>query len=237
MNFIFWIYSCYHDDVLNQIHLIPGTLRSELEELILCHSSNVEATRDILLCDQVHKTVSPHFEWTLLTTLDLGRNQIKQLDEAMNLVPNLEELFLDSNQIESISNLKSLTKLRVLNLNRNLISDLSNFSSELNCESIVKLELSENRVTNLRGLEGLINLQSLDIGSNFVGDIEEISNLSCLEYLTNINLTGNPIATIIDYRVKILQLFIKRADMIVLDNEKPTSKEIDCTNILNALLL
>lgn len=215
---------------------VQGPLRNELEEL-LCQSSNIEAPCDLLLCDQVHKTVSPHLQWSCLTYLNLSRNQIDRLDEALSLVPNVEELHLDSNQIQSISNLKYLSKLRKLNLNRNLISDLSKFSSELNCDTLVELELSENRITNLQGLEALLNLQSLDIGSNFVGDIEEISNLSSLEHLTNINLTGNPIATIIDYRIKILQLFIKRADKIVLDNEKPTSKEIDCTNILNALLL
>lgn len=224
----------YNVDINNITSL--GTLRSELEELLLSKSSIV-APSDILICDQVHKTVSPHLEWTKLTFLDLSQNQITHLDEALSLVPHLDTLNLDGNQIETISNLKSLTKLRRLNLSRNKIQDLNHFRLELNCESLVELDLCENRITNLTGLEGLVNLQSLDLGSNFVGDLEEISNLSSLDQLTNLNLTGNPIATIIDYRIKILQLFFKRADQIVLDNEKPTSKEIDCTNILNALLL
>ncbi|KAI5732562.1 hypothetical protein M8J76_001730 [Diaphorina citri] len=225
----------YNVDINNVTNL--GTLRNELEKLTVCKSSNIKSPCDILLCDQVHKTINPDLIWTQLTQLDLSANEITHLDEAMSLVPHLEELNLESNQIKTISNLKSLTKLKRLNLNRNRIQDLSHFKSELNSESIVELNVCENLITNLNGLDGMENLQSLDLGSNFISDLSEISNISCLDQLTNINLTGNPIATIIDYRIKILQLFFKRANQIVLDSEKPTSKEIDCTNILNALLV
>ncbi|KAL1459236.1 hypothetical protein WDU94_011242 [Cyamophila willieti] len=224
----------YNADI-NQISNL-GTLRNELVELVVNKSSNLVSPRDILLCDQVHRTVNHTYVWTHLTLLDLRKNQITHLDESLTLVPNLEVLNLEQNQIETISNLSCLTKLKKLNLNQNQIQDLTNFRTELNSNNLIELCLCENRVTNLDGLKGLKSLQSLDLGSNFVSDLEEIESISCLNQLTNLNLTGNPIATIIDYRIKILQLFFKRADQLVLDSEKPTSKEIDCTNILNALL-
>lgn len=218
-------------------HLVSGLLRNELKELA-CNSTNLSFPRDILLCDQVHRTiiVNEH-AWTHLTLLDLSKNQITHLDEALALAPNLEVLNLESNNIETISHLQSLTKLRCLNLNRNQITDLTKFRTELNAESLQELSLSENRICTLQGLNGLTRLQSLDLGSNFISDLDEIANINTLEQLTNLNLTGNPIATIIDYRIKILQLFFNRADQLVLDSEKPTLKEIDCTRVLNALIM
>ncbi|GBP61026.1 Nischarin [Eumeta japonica] len=56
--------------------------------------------------------------------------------------------------------------------------------------------------------------------------------LPCLEYLW---LTANPVASTIDYRVKVIEQFNARMSEICLDNEKASEKELDKARVLQAL--
>ena len=54
--------------------------------------------------------------------------------------------------------------------------------------------------------------------------MEPVSGLPCLESL---NLQGNKVTSIVDYRIKVFELFGKRCPEICLDNETPSQQEVD----------
>lgn len=101
--------------------------------------------------------------------------------------------------------------------------------------NIVKIDLSQNKVATLQGFSRLYSLESLDLSCNIITDVEEVQHickLPCLEYLW---LTANPVASTIDYRVKVIEQFNGRMGEICLDNEKPSENELDTARVLQAL--
>lgn len=123
--------------------------------------------------------------------------------------------------------------MRVLNLSMNNFSVCDNWHAKIG--NIVKIDLSQNKVSSLQGFSRLYSLESLDLSCNLIEDIEEVQHickLPCLEFLW---LTANPVASSIDYRVKVIEQFNTRMAEICLDNEKASEKELDTARVLQAL--
>ncbi|XP_069954926.1 nischarin-like [Cherax quadricarinatus] len=97
------------------------------------------------------------------------------------------------------------------------------------------LDLSQNSLSSLKGLSKLYSLSSLNVSTNNICEISEVSHLSRLPCLETLILTGNPVATIVDYRTKVLELFGQRASEICLDNERPTQRELEFVAVLQAI--
>lgn len=148
-------------------------------------------------------------------------------------MPNIERLMMSENKISEIKDMTSLKKLTHLSLAGNQIKDTGDLSLFL--FNIVYLDLSQNQITTLKGFSNLNSLEGLDLGSNLINDLNEIKFVIVLPKIDYLNLAGNPVTTVIDYRVKVLEQFGGRASYICLDNEKPTQKELDTVSVLQAL--
>lgn len=171
--------------------------------------------------------------WTNLKEMDLRNNNIREIDNTLCLVPNLETLTLIQNKIISINNLQGLTKLINLNISANLLTDCDNLHTKLG--NIKTLVLSQNNITSLRGFTKLYSLETLDVSCNKINDVEEVGYIGELPCLENLILTGNAVATSVDYRIKVLEHFGERAAELCLDNERPTQPELDKVAVLRAL--
>lgn len=102
---------------------------------------------------------------------------------------NLEQLYINNNEISDISSLAELKKLQILDISRNIILDITPLSS---CTNLVKLNLGGNRFTNIDSISKLTLLKRLNIGYNHsLLDIDDVSNLTQLEdlKLTNTGIT------------------------------------------------
>lgn len=151
----------------------------------------------------------------------------------LQLMPNVERLMMSENCIVEINDMTSLKKLTHLSLSANQIADTGDLS--LCLYKIVYLDLSQNQISTLKGFSNLKSLEGLDLSSNSVNELSEINYIVVLPNIDYLNLSGNPVTTIIDYRVKVLEQFGARASCICLDNEKPTQKELDTVSVLQAL--
>lgn len=171
--------------------------------------------------------------WQNVSMLDLSCNNLTSIENAIKLVPNVSVLNLSQNKISTIDNLTHLTKLSRINMSNNIIADCTKLHTKLG--NILSIDLSQNCIKFLQGFEKLYSLESLDVSCNQISDIEEIRYIGQLPCLENIRLTGNPVAVIVDYRVRVLEFFGSRASEIYLDNEKSTQREIDTAYVLQAL--
>ena len=213
-----------------------GSIKKTVQTLSV-HKSNLNKVSDILLCDSIHKE-SVEFttnleKWPKLLYLDLNDNCIHEIGSVIGLAPNIEKLNLSRNQLSSVDGLTKLPHLVSLNLSHNKFDEIVNLHMKLG--KVVELDLSNNNLSSLEGFSKLYSLVSLNISSNNITDvhvINSISNLPCLEALV---LNGNIVATVVDYRIKVLELFGNRCTEICLDSESTTQLELDKVRVLQAL--
>ncbi|XP_043473374.1 nischarin-like [Leptopilina heterotoma] len=213
-----------------------GTLRDTVKVLNI-HNTELKNIVELAMCEEVHKHITSANDshvWLKVTHLDLSNNHIEIIDEAIKLMPHIEFLTLNNNKLSEISNVTLLPRLSQLSLSLNNFHSLPE-DLHIKLGKIVQLDLSQNHLTSLASFAKLYCLEGLDVSCNRIENIEEvkfIGNLPCLE---NLRLTGNPVSTIVDYRVKVLEPFGRRAADICLDNEKPNQKELDTVSVLQAL--
>ncbi|XP_041047189.1 nischarin isoform X3 [Carcharodon carcharias] len=171
--------------------------------------------------------------WSMLTTLDMSRNQISNIDESVKLIPKVEFLDLSYNEIAVMENLQHLYNLIHLDLSYNKITLLQGVHTKLG--NIKTLNLSGNQLESLSGLNKLYSLVNLDLSNNKVLQIEEIKNIGNLPCLEKVILNNNPLSIIPDYRTKVLAQFGDRASEVCLDNTVTTEKELDTVEVLKAI--
>ncbi|GCB67589.1 hypothetical protein scyTo_0010271 [Scyliorhinus torazame] len=171
--------------------------------------------------------------WSMLTTLDMSRNQISNIDESVKLIPKVEFLDLSYNEIAVMENLQHLYNLIHLDLSFNKITVLHGVHTKLG--NIKTLNLSGNQLESLSGLNKLYSLVNLDLSNNKVLQIEEIRNIGNLPCLEKVILSNNPLSIIPDYRTKVLAQFGDRASEVCLDNTVTTEKELDTVEVLKAI--
>ncbi|CRL08128.1 CLUMA_CG020988, isoform A [Clunio marinus] len=211
-----------------------NNIRSTVENLKL-NNTRVQTVKEILLPDSIHKNFLSENDqvWYRLKNLDLAYNEIWLIDPAIKLAPNIEELHLNDNKLKTISNLRSLCHLNHLNLSGNMIESLLDWHLKLGNISV--LNLSCNQIQSLKGVSHLKSLRILDLSRNQIKDINEIENIAKLPVIEYISLNGNIIAQEMDYRIKILSMFVDYNYNIILDNETSSQTEIDKAMVLAAL--
>ncbi len=106
-------------------------------------------------------------------------------------LPELRQLFLESNQISDISPLSSHTKLMALHVGYNKIEDIASLKYLVNLKS---LSLNNNQITDISSLAHLTNLDHLSLFGNKIVDILPLAKLMHLEGA--LDLDGNYIIQI-----------------------------------------
>lgn len=165
--------------------------------------------------------------------VNFGCNYIREIDSSIKLLPKLQTLAMRQNKLVEISNLSSLPHLSYLDLSENLFSKCVDWHSKLG--KISTINLSQNKISSLAGFSKLYSLENLDLSCNTVSDVEEVQHICKLPCLENLRLTANPVASVVDYRVKVIEQFNNRMSDICLDSEKPSEKELDTARVLQAL--
>lgn len=116
-----------------------------------------------------------------LRILNLEENRIEDLTPLKSL-DKLEWIDLNDNRnIDSIEPLIALTKVTMLDLRMNHISDISGISGMV---SLRKLYLSRNQIEDISPVAGLRNLTYLSFDGNSVSDISCLGALTGLHTLT-----------------------------------------------------
>lgn len=212
------------------------TLRDTVR-VITVYNSKLKSPEDILLSDYVHKDWShdcdPSMVWNKIKVVDFSWNEIQSLESLTVLTPNATTINLNGNMLVTIENMTPLTHLSHLSLSCNNISEVLDLHTKLG--NVTCLNLSSNKITNLKAFSKLFSLEMLDLGSNCVMDIEQIKHLNGLQNMNYLVLSGNPVSTIVDYRIKVLGMLNKNTSDFCLDNERPTQKELDTVAVMNAL--
>ena len=103
-----------------------------------------------------------------LEALNLSENFISQINENILTLSNLHTLDISFNQIQSISSISRLSKLKCLYVNN-------------------------NRLTSLNGIEYLTYLIELDLSDNLLKSSSSISALNLNSSLVVVNIENNPI--------------------------------------------
>ena len=105
---------------------------------------------------------------------------------------NLQQLWLQGNQITDISSLGNLTTSSGISitLSYNQITDISPLE---NLTNLVSLWLKDNQITDISPLESLTNLESIALTNNQIADISPLANLDSLR---SIGLSNNQITDI-----------------------------------------
>jgi len=133
-------------------------------------SAITKPTGDILESDMLN-----------INVLDIKYLGIVSL-EGIQYAKNLTMLYLTSNKIEDISQLKDLTQLKYLYLNDNKIKSIASLS---NLTKLLIISLGDNSITDISPVSNLTSLVSLDVTRNPINDISSLQNLKGnLEYLT-----------------------------------------------------
>lgn len=151
------------------------------------------------------------------------------------MMPNLVELDLSSNQINSLQGLHRLENLEKLSLRNNGLASFDRLQLEHHLIRLTWLSLADNKISSLKGMDLLTNLGFLDVSNNIISKLDDISLITALPRLSSLILQGNPISTIFDYRVKVLELFDDRVNYVSLDHELPGERELDKVRVLQAL--
>ncbi|XP_065166015.1 nischarin [Atheta coriaria] len=210
-----------------------GNIRSTVKVLTV-RFTDIRSISQVLQCDNVHKgSITDGQTWAAITKLDLSSNQLTNIDESIKLLPKIETLILNDNKIKEIENLSSLSSLRHLFVSNNLISSIEGMNTKIG--NVLTLNLSQNLIGRIQDLGKLYSLETLVLSSNRISDVNDVACIGDLPCLENFTLTGNPVSTIIDYRIKVLKHFGERARELCLDNEKPLQPEIDKALVLRAL--
>lgn len=105
--------------------------------------------------------------------------------------PNLNALFVSSNNITDLNPLTNLKKLLDVQVGTN---DISNLAPLAGCVSIKKLVLRQNPISDLTPLTGLINLNNLNLDVCQVSDIAPLIANAGLGANDTLDLRANPLS-------------------------------------------
>lgn len=214
--------------------LTDATNLRETVEKLYVQKTKVTDIRQIVLCDSQHNDEMPvQLQWQRVKYANFSDNHLKCIDKSIDLLPRVTEVYFDRNFIEQIANLRSLPQLSVLSLESNRITECTDLHLQLG--NLVTLNLSHNQIRHLKGFARLYSLVNLDLSGNLIEVLDEVDHLGGLPCLESLRLTGNPVASSVDYRSRVLARFGDRLSELYLDNERGSQNELDTALALSAL--
>lgn len=107
-----------------------------------------------------------------LTTLSLRNNSLTAVTKTIRKLTKLKTLLLQENRIADLTYLPQLSKLSVLSLHNNKISNDHNLISALHlyADTLFSLSLHDNELTAIPDLSFLTQISSLDYSNNHISD-------------------------------------------------------------------
>ncbi|XP_021361093.1 nischarin-like isoform X2 [Mizuhopecten yessoensis] len=171
--------------------------------------------------------------WDKLTEADFSHNTITDIDDSVQLMPRVEVLNLGHNHIKSIQHLNWLSRLTFLDLSYNTFRSLDALHTKIG--NLKTLILAGNKLDSLQGLSKLFSLENLDVSHNEISQMTEVLHVCKLPCLEELHMNNNPVTTVLDYRTKVLSMFMDRASEVLLDDHKPSQQELDTVAVLQAI--
>ncbi|KAJ8952700.1 hypothetical protein NQ318_021016 [Aromia moschata] len=173
------------------INVIVGIqkLRSQLQELICCHS--LSCLSDVL--DKCGGDNSQRYSWNDLRKANFSYNRIVEIDDSLECMLSLHTLDLSHNELKRLDFINQLPNLKYLNLSYNKLDTVPHFKGQI-CHRLQVLTLNNNFLEDLVGLTSLSNMVQLDLSQNCLLDHKVLLAISHLPSLQWLNLQGNPIS-------------------------------------------
>ena len=113
--------------------------------------------------------------------------------KGIGRLSELEELDLESSEVESLAGIEELKKLKRLNLRDNKQLKMKDLTFFAEFHSLESLDVSENQLSNLHGVEGLVNLKYIGTSWNRLKGLNELKGLTNLEFLS---VAGNRLGSL-----------------------------------------
>ncbi|XP_055544801.1 uncharacterized protein LOC129729914 isoform X2 [Wyeomyia smithii] len=197
-------------------------IRSQLTEII-CIRSMSHIKEIITSCGGDN---SNGFTWNELRTANFSYNMLDHIDSSLEFTPWLEHLNLSHNQILTVSAIKWLPNLRVLNLGYNRLTHIPSLHVD-SARKLQVLHISNNFIEDLTGISRLLALNELDISGNCIIDHAALLPISTLSSLCYLNVKDNPLACHPKHRQATARYLNKNTSRLkfVLDDEPLTKYE------------
>jgi hypothetical protein len=136
-----------------------------------------------------HLVEFDNFDPLDVTTVDINTDGLQSISD-INSLTSLTVLRLYRNQLTDIGDLSGLTSLTVLSVFENQLTDIGDLSG---LTSLTVLSLHTNQLTDVGDLSGLTSLTDLRLYNNQLTDIGDLSGLTSL---TNLQLYNNNLTDI-----------------------------------------
>ncbi|MBR7133776.1 MAG: TIR domain-containing protein [Clostridia bacterium] len=125
-----------------------------------------------------------------LDTLNLSKNpELDSINLLKDINPELFNLYIDKNNIDSLEGIPVFEKLEVLSVSGNSLESLKGIESFIHLK---KIYASENKLTSLSGLENTTLLETVDFSFNSLTDISLLERSA--ENLRKVYLQSNLIS-------------------------------------------
>lgn len=138
----------------------------------------------------------PWEEWDQVKSLDLSKREVESTIRLDHLVPNLEVLHLNENQMTYLTGIPRSVK--TLQARANQLSNVTSFSHLVNLQY---LDISHNGIENLTGLACLVHLRELNVAHN---KVKSVSALQQMDGLIRLDVSHNCL-TSLDFQWSRLQ--------------------------------
>lgn len=213
----------------NSILDIP---QRKIEDLTKKNDNRLNETNDSKKSFESHNSDlninSNSSSWKLLKHLSLTDNKIEKISlNSFDHLSNLTLLDLSYNNLTQIPSepLSKLINLKTLNLSFNKLLKFEKFPKSLTKLTI--LNLRGNKITDLDSIENLSSLQKIDLRQNKLHKVYDLKPLLLLNkdkiVLTSVQLLGNPVAKSRGYRIELFNLFngVDYNNNIRIDGSRP----------------
>ncbi|XP_066248736.1 serine/threonine-protein kinase 11-interacting protein [Euwallacea similis] len=190
-------------------------LRSQIEQLSCLY--NLDNLSDIL--DKCGGDLSHSFNWGELKRGNFSHNQIQEIDTVFEVTPWLQTLDLSHNHIKCLNIIDNLPNLKELNLSYNKLESVPKFKGAI-CKRLHILLLNNNFIEDITSLSTLADLHQLDLTQNCLLDHKSLLSISQMPSLYSLDLRGNPISFHSIHRTLTCNYFNKNTATlnVVLDN-------------------
>jgi len=181
-----------------------GKLEEQKEEITISMNDIIKSQKKLTPEFLTSKTACDNLED--ITQLILREEDLYHFDDtptlSMDDLCNIEYLALSHNKLTLVAGISKLANLLELNINFNLVEDITPLNECLNLE---KLFASNNRIKTISGIRDLTRLKSISLTENKIQNFEETATtLALFPDLKELDLDRNPCTRKFTYKYDLL---------------------------------